>query len=88
MSIKERFNHIKTFVDIWKVWIFFAALLFGTNGAQMYVHSEPEKAGLPIKKVKPVATNPARTQKTIIIHKTDNSYCDKKINEHENGSRH
>jgi len=79
--MKKLFGHIKSFVDIWKVWIFFAALLFGTNGAQMYANSETEK---PAKTVSTIS----KPQKTVVIHKVDNSYCDKKINEHENGSRH
>ncbi len=83
--IKKLFSHIKSFVDIWKVWIFFAALLFGTNGAQMYVHSEPEKAGPPIEKAKPVAVGP---QKTIVIHKSDNEYVDRKLEEHKTGAQH
>jgi len=79
--MKKLFGHIKSFVDIWKVWIFFAALLFGTNGAQMYANSETEKPAETV-------STPSNLQKTIIIRKVDNSYCDKKINEHENGSRH
>ncbi len=82
--MKKLFGHIKSFVDIWKVWIFFAALLFGTNGAQMYANSGEKPTLKAVQSVKP-ATKPL---KTTIIHKVDNSYCDRKIAEHENGSRH
>jgi len=81
--MKKLFGHIKSFVDIWKVWIFFAAILFGTNGAQMYANSEPASE----KQVKTVST-PSNLQKTVIIHKVDNSYCDKQLNEHKTGAQH
>ena len=84
--MKKLFDKLKLFIDTWKIWLFVAAL-FGTNGAQMYAHSELEKESYKAEKVKPVAINPVRT-KTIIIHKADNSYCDKLINEHKNGSQH
>ena len=78
--MKKLFGHLKSFVDIWKVWIFFAALLFGTNGAQMYANIEAEPA--PEKQaIKP-------EQKTTIIYKPDNSYCDKQLNEHKTGAQH
>jgi len=83
--MKKLFAKLKTLFDAYKMWLFFMALLFGTNGAQMYANSEPEKVGPPIEKVKPVAVGP---QKTIIIHKVDNSYCDDKLNEHKTGAQH
>ena len=85
--MKNLFAKLKTFFDAYKMYVFFMALLFGTNGAQMYVHSEPEKAGPPIEKVKPVAINPVRTE-TIIIHKSDNEYVDRKLEEHKTGAQH
>ena len=89
--MKKLFARLKNLFDAYKMWLFFTAILFGTNGAQMYVHSEPEKAGLPIEKVKPVAIKPVRT-KTIIIYKLDKEYCKKLIetefNKHYDSSRH
>ena len=86
MSIKERLNQVKAFIDVWKIWLFFLAL-FGTNamqaGVQEYVRSEPTSD----KPVKTVST-PTKPQKTIIIHKADNEYCDRKLKEHETGSQH
>jgi len=84
MSIKERFNQVKTFIDAWKIWLFFLAL-FGTNAVQYGVqdYAQSEKAGIvkQIIKAKP-------PQKTIIIHKVDNEYCDRKLNEHKTGAQH
>lgn len=86
--MKNLFAKIKTFIDVWKMWLFFAALLAGTNGAQMYVNSEPEKAGPQTEKVEPEKIETVELQKTIIIHKTNNEYCDKKLLEHEKGVLH
>ncbi len=81
---------VKEFYDIWKMWLFFSALLVGTNGAQLYSNHEPEldqhipadieKHGKPAKIIKQ------------IIYKTDNFYCDKQIDaaikKHLNSSSH
>jgi len=78
--MKKFLAKLKYIIDTYKMWIFIVAI-FGTNGAQMYANSEIAE---------PVASEKVVVEpiKTIIIHKVDNSYCDKKINEHENGSRH
>ena len=79
--MKKLFGHIKSFVDIWKIWIFFAALLFGTNGAQFIANSaivEPAEA-------KKALVEP---KKTVIIHKSDNEYVDRKLEEHKTGAQH
>ena len=84
--MKKLFAKLKTLFDAYKMYVFFMALLFGTNGAQMYANSEPEK---PIGK--PVITKPSEKTaiiKPVIIYKPDNSYCDKKLNDHENGELH
>jgi len=91
LKLKEWLGKLKTFIDAWKIWLFFLAL-FGTNGIQAglqeYVRAEPEKPVVeekPIVKAKP-------PQKTIIIHKVDNSYCEKlietELNKHYDSSRH
>ncbi len=79
---------VKEFYDLWKMWIFFSALLVGTNGAQLYTNHEPEqhvpsdieKHGKPAKIIKQ------------IIYKTDKFYCDKQIaiafEKHLNSSSH
>jgi len=82
--MKKLYAKFKTGFDAYKMYVFFMALLFGTNGAQMYVNHEPEPVE-PLA-VKPVA-NVVKSQ-TTIIYKTDNSYCDKKMNEHTTGSQH
>ena len=87
--MKKLFARLKNIFDAYKMWLFFTAILFGTNGAQMYANSEPEKAGPPIEKVKPVAIGP---QKTIIIYKLDKEYCKKlietELQKHYDSSRH
>ena len=81
--MKKLFAKVKAFIDIWKMWLFFGALLFGTNGAQFYAHSEPTSE----KPAKTVST-PIKPQKTVIIHKVDNEYCDRKLEEHKTGAQH
>ena len=78
--MKNLFAKLKTFFDAYKMYVFFTALLFGTNGAQMYANNQSE----PVEQ----ATTASAPQKTIIIHKADNSYCDKKLDEHKTGAQH
>ncbi|MCK5236070.1 MAG: hypothetical protein KAR06_03710 [Deltaproteobacteria bacterium] len=83
--MKKAFDKIKAFIDVWKIWLFFIALI-STNGMQAGFHySEPEK---PIGK--PAIAKPTEKPTIIkqIIYKPDNSYCDKKLNDHENGELH
>ena len=88
--MKKLFDKIKLFIDTWKIWLFVAAL-FGTNGAQMYVNSDPIEEKDPLKAVH-VAKSPTKPLKTIIIHKVDNGYCDKlikaELKKHFDSSRH
>ena len=79
--MKKLFAKLKTFIDVWKMWLFFGALLASTNGAQMYVNSEPEKTPK-------TASTPIKLQKTVIIRKVDNEYCKDLLKEHETGDRH
>jgi hypothetical protein len=83
--MKKLFDKIKTFIDAWKIWLFFTALLVGSNGAQMYVHSEPEPTSEEPEKI---VSTPSNLQKTIIIHKVDNEYCVKILNDHKTGVLH
>lgn len=78
--MKKLFDKLKLFIDAWKMWLFFGVLI-GSNAGQQLYYSEPEKE-------KSVEVAKTSTPKTIIIHKSDNSYCDKLINEHRNGSQH
>lgn len=78
--LKKIYAKLKMVFDTWKMWLFVAAL-FGTNGAQMYVNSEPVE---PV----PVKSALVEPKKTIIIHKVDNGYCDRKLNEHKKGAQH
>jgi len=81
------FGRLKALFDVYKMWIFFIALI-GTNGGQQLYYHEPEKPVInekPIVKAKPTVIKP---QKTIIIHKVDNEYCDRKLNEHKTGAQH
>ena len=86
--MKDRFKklagRLKTFVEVWKIWLFFTALLFGTNGAQMYANSEPEPVNSVVSAPEPVR----EPTKTIIIHKSDNEYVDRKLEEHKTGAQH
>lgn len=77
--MNKLYAKLKTGFDAYKMYVFFMALLFGTNGAQMYANHEPET-------VEPVAE--IVKSQTTITYKTDNSYCDKKMNEHTTGSQH
>jgi len=89
--MKKLFDKIKTFIDAWKIWLFFLAL-FGTNGIQAGLHAyhdEPKELEIiPISEAKPAT-------KTIIkeiIREADNEFCEKlikqKLNEHEKGRWH
>ena len=73
------YARLKTGYDAYKMYVFFMALLVGTNGTQLYVNHEPEP-------VEPVA-DIVKSQ-TTVIYKTDNSYCDKKMKEHNTGEQH
>jgi len=42
--MKKYFDKIKTFVDVYKIWIFIAAL-FGTNGLQAYFNDSGTTKG-------------------------------------------
>ena len=84
--LKKIYAKLKMAFDTWKMWLFVVAL-FGTNGAQMYVHSEPEKTSQTAPKAKPVAIKPAST-KTVIIRKIDNKFCIDLLNDHKSGSQH
>ena len=82
--MKRLFGHLKSFVDIWKVWIFFAALLVGTNGAQIAANYEPKldkPTGKPV-----IASKPTIIKQ--IIYKTDKEYCKKLLNDHKTGAQH
>jgi hypothetical protein len=83
--MKKLFDKLKAFIDVWKIWIFILAL-FGTNGAQMYVHSEADPIIEPVIEKPIVKAKPPI--KTIIIHKADNEYCDKILNDHKTSSQH
>ena len=84
--MKKLFDKIKLFIDAWKMWLFFGVLV-GTNAGQQIYYSEPIEEKEPLKAVR-VAKSPTKPLKTIIIHKVDNGYCDKLINDHKNGSQH
>ncbi len=81
--MKKVFDKLKAFIDVWKIWLFLAALI-GTNGAQMFANSESAKVGPPIEIVKPIA----EPQKTTIIYKFDKKYCDELVESHINSNRH
>ena len=81
--MKKLFAKLKTFIDVWKMWLFFGALLAGTNGAQMYVNSERTS-----EKTAKTASTPIKPQKTVIIRKVDNKACKDLLKEHETGDRH
>ena len=80
--LKNVYTKLKMAFDTWKMWIFVAAL-FGTNGTQLYMNSEPAS-----EKPAKTASTPSNLQKTIIIRKVDNEYCDKKLQEHKIGALH
>ena len=84
--MKKLFDRIKLFIDAWKMWLFFGVLV-GTNAGQQIYYSEPIEEKEPLKAAF-VAKSPTKPPETIIIHKVDNSYCDKLINDHKNGSQH
>ena len=83
--IKKLFARLKNIFDAYKMWLFFTAILFGTNGAQMYANSEPEKPA-------ETASTPAKPQKSVIIYKLDKEYCKKlietELQKHYDSSRH
>lgn len=86
MTFKEAFSKIKMWFDAYKMWVFFAGLLVSTNGAQMYANSEPEVEEVaPVQVVEKTIVKPG---KTVVIHKVDNSYCDKLMNDHIGSNRH
>jgi hypothetical protein len=84
--MKKLLGQIKTFIDAWKMWLFFAALI-GTNAGQQIYYSEPEK---PIEKT--AIIKPTNLQKTVIIHKFDTGFVKKlikqELDKHKNGSQH
>ena len=82
--MKKLFAKLKTLFDAYKMWLFFTAILFGTNGAQMYANSEPEVEKVAVQRQTP----PEKPTKTIIIHKSDNEYVDRKLEEHKTGAQH
>ncbi len=80
--MKALFNKLKTLIDTYKIWVFFAAII-GSNGIQAGWHlNNNDEIHV---KADSVIAEPA---KPTIIYKSDNSYCDKKLNEHENGELH
>ncbi len=87
--MKHLFAKLKTFFDAYKMYVFFMALLFGTNGAQMYANHEPEPVAEPVVE-KPIGI--VKPQKPIIIYKLDKEYCKKLIEtefaKHFDSSRH
>jgi len=80
--MKKFLAKLKYLIDTYKMWIFIVAI-FGTNGAQMYANSEPT-----FEKPAETVSTISKSQKTIIIRKVDNEYCDRKLNEHRTGSQH
>ena len=85
--MKKLFAKLKTFFDAYKMYVFFMAVLFGTNGAQMYANHEPTSE----KPAKTVST-PSKPQKTVIIYKIDKAAVKKLIEtellKHYDSSRH
>jgi len=86
--MKKLFDKIKLFIDTWKMWLFFCALV-GTNAGQQIYYSKP--AEKPVVE-KQAIIKPASLQKTIIIHKFDNELAKKlikqELDKHKNGSQH
>lgn len=87
--MKKLFDKIKAFIDVWKIWLFFGALI-GTNAGQQIYYSEPviEKPAI----AKTIEKRAPETKKTIIIHKVDTKLVKKLIKQelqkHFDSSRH
>jgi hypothetical protein len=89
--VKKLFDKLKLFVDAWKMWLFFCVLV-GTNGLQAGLnYSSPIKEKSALKPVH-VVKSTTKPSKTVIIHKVDNSYCEKlvkaELEKHFKSSRH
>ena len=77
MSIKEAFNKVKTFVDVYKIWIFIVAL-FGTNGIQAYFNSDKEAKSEPevkVEEVKPKFNNQKLLNSIKLIMENNKCTC-------------
>ena len=79
--MKKLFNKLKAFIDVWKIWLFLAAII-GSNGLQAGFHMNNDDE-THVKKSAIITPS-----KPTIIYKPDNAYCDKKLNDHEKGELH